>query len=44
MMRLMMIGALLLSGCAVMKHVAGTDQCMAPTPSEAKITKSVWMR
>ena len=34
---------LLVMGCSVMKHVAGTDQCMAPTAREAKITKKVWM-
>ena len=40
---MMMLGVLSLGGCGVMKHVAGTDQCMAPTAREAKITKKVWM-
>lgn len=31
------------AGCAITKHIAGTDQCMAPSDSEAKITKRVWM-
>lgn len=40
---LMILSVMALSGCSVMKHVAGTDQCMAPTAREAKITKRVWM-
>jgi len=31
-----------LSGCAVARHIGGTDQCFAPTEREAKITKRVW--
>lgn len=43
MKMLMMMAVVMVSGCSVMKHVAGTDQCMAPTAREAKITKKVWM-
>jgi uncharacterized protein YceK len=32
-----------LAGCSSLKHMVGADQCTAPTPREAKITKKVWM-
>ena len=32
----------ILGGCSTLKHIAGTDQCMAPTAREANITKRVW--
>ena len=41
-MSLMMVAMAWLGGCSVMKHVAGTEQCMAPTAREANITKRVW--
>ncbi len=43
MRRGLLMGLLMmLSGCAGLKHALGADQCRAPTPQEAKITKRVW--
>jgi len=32
-----------LCGCGTGRSMSRTDQCMAPTPKEAQITKKVWM-
>lgn len=32
-----------LCGCGASRYLPHTDQCMAPTPKEARITKKAWM-
>lgn len=42
-MKMTLLAALmLLTGCASLKSFAAGDECTAPTPREAKITKRVW--
>ncbi len=40
---LLTLTAVALWGCGAGRYLPHTDQCMAPTPKEAKITKKVWM-
>lgn len=39
----LMMTLLMLGGCAGSNLFPQADQCMAPTPREAKITKKAWM-
>ncbi len=39
----LLCAVLLLGGCATARKLTNTDQCTAPTPREAKITKKAWM-
>lgn len=39
----LLFAAVALCGCGAGRYLPRTDQCMAPTPKEARMTKKVWM-